>query len=153
MKKLHFSLMAILFALFAMVSFTACSSDDDDTPSTEAIKTNIVGMWQITHISGWSYDDTEEENLIKVDQDVPEEKSERILFKSDGTYKMYWYLGSYGWQSSRLNYKYEISGNKIELEGEGIYTVLSLKENIVVLQYTMDEGPQYKTNITCKRVD
>lgn len=145
--------MAILFALFAVVSFTACSSDDDDVPSTEEIKTNIVGMWQITHISGWSYDDTEDENLIKVDQDVAEQDSERILFKSDGTYKMYWYLGSYGWQSSYASYKYEISGNKIELEGEGVYTVLSIKGDVVVLQYTMDEGPQYKTNITCKRVD
>ena len=153
MKKLHFSLMAIFFALFAMVSFTACSSDDDDTPSTEAIKTNIVGMWQIVHISGWTYDDTEDENLMKVDQDVAEQDSERFLFKSDGTYKMYWYLGNYGWQTSRLNYHYEIYGNKIEIEGEGVYTVLSLKEDVVVLQYTMDEGPQYKTNITCKRVD
>ena len=86
MKKLYFAFMAILFALFSMVSFTACSSDDDDTPSTEEIKSNIVGMWQTTHIAGWGYDDTEDENLIKVDQDVPEEKSERILFKGDGTY-------------------------------------------------------------------
>ena len=92
MKKLYFVFMAILFALFSMVSFTACSSDDDDTPSTEEIKSNIVGMWQTTHIAGWGYDDTEDENLIKVDQDVPEEKSERILFKGDGTYKWYWYL-------------------------------------------------------------
>ncbi len=42
MKKLHFSLMAILFALFAMVSFTACSSsDDDDTSASGDIKTNV----------------------------------------------------------------------------------------------------------------
>ena len=52
MKKLHFSLMAILFALFSMVSFTACSSDDDDAPSQDDIKTNCIGMWQTTHISG-----------------------------------------------------------------------------------------------------
>ena len=42
MKKLHFSLMAILFALFSMVSFTACSSDDDDAPSQDDIKTNCT---------------------------------------------------------------------------------------------------------------
>ena len=60
MKKLHVSFMAILFALFAMVSFTACSSDDDGL-SSDDIKTNIVGMWQMTHISGWGYDDTEDE--------------------------------------------------------------------------------------------
>lgn len=73
--------MAILFALFSMVSFTACSSDDDDTPSTEKIKSNIVGMWQTTHIAGWGYDDTEDENLIKVDQDVPEEKMSAFFLK------------------------------------------------------------------------
>lgn len=86
MKKLHFSLMAILFALFSMVSFTACSSDDDDAPSQDDIKTNCIGMWQTTHISGWDYDDTVDENLIKVDQDVPEGEADRILFKGDGTY-------------------------------------------------------------------
>ena len=77
MKKLYFAFTAILFALLSMVSFTACSSDDD-VPSTEEIKNNIVGMWQTTHIAGWGYDDTEDENLIKIEQDVPEEKSERI---------------------------------------------------------------------------
>ena len=61
-----------------MVSFTACSSDDD-VPSTKEIKNNIVGMWQTTHIAGWGYDDTEDENLIKVDQEVPEEKRVRKL--------------------------------------------------------------------------
>ena len=91
MKKLHFSLMAILFALFSMVSFTACSSDDDDAPSQDDIKTNCIGMWQTTHISGWDYD--EDDNLIKVDQDVPIEDSDRILFKGDGTYKWYLYYG------------------------------------------------------------
>lgn len=82
MKKLHFSLLAILFALFSMVSFTSCSSDDDDVPSTENIKNNIVGMWQTTHISGWAYDDTEEENLVKVDKDVAEKDSRQFLFLS-----------------------------------------------------------------------
>ena len=103
--------MAILFALFAMVSFTACSSDDDETPSTEDIKTNIVGMWQSTHISGWDYDDTDEENLIKVDQDIPEADSYRMLFKGDGTCKEY-YWDDYKWHLDGT-YKYEVSGNKI----------------------------------------
>ena len=60
--------MAILFALFAMVSFTACSSDDDETPSTEDIKTNIIGMWQWTHVSGWDYDDSGEDFLGSPDK-------------------------------------------------------------------------------------
>lgn len=157
MKKLYFAFTAILFALFSMVSFTACSSDDDDTPSTEEIKSNIVGMWQTTHIAGWGYDDTEDENLIKVDQDVPEGDSERILFKGDGTYKWYWYYGG-DWHSSSSTYKYEVSGNKIILyDNRGdidiTYTVVSFKNDTVVLEVTLEEGPQYKQRITCKRVN
>lgn len=157
MKKLHFSLMAILFALFSMVSFTACSSDDDDAPSQDDIKTNCIGMWQTTHISGWDYDDTDDENLIKVDQDVPEGEADRILFKGDGTYK--WYENVDGnWQSSDYTCKYEVSGNKIILYGDRgdmdiTYTVVSFKNDTVVLEVTLDEGPQYKQRITCKRVN
>ncbi len=160
MKKLHFSLVAILFALCAMVSFTACSSSDDDTPSTETIKTNIVGMWQTTHVSGWAYDNTKEENLIKVDQDIADksEYAERILFKGDGTCYWYYYsTSSNKWVTAYLSYTYDVSGNKIIVyyknTVEQTYTVLSLKNDEAVLQYTMDEGPEYKTNITVKRVE
>lgn len=158
MKKLHYALMAILFASFSMVSFTACSSDDDDVPSTEDIKTNIVGMWQTIHVSGWSYDDTEDENLIKVDQDVTGQDSQRILFKGDGTcYLFYYSTYSNKWVAEYGSYTYDVSGNKIIVYYKNIvdqtYTVLSFKNDVVVLQYNMDEGPEYKTNITCKRVD
>ena len=157
MKKLYFVFMAILFALFSMVSFTACSSDDDDAPSQDDIKTNCIGMWQTTHISGWDYDDTDDENLIKVDQDVPEGEADRILFKGDGTYK--WYENVDGnWQSSDYTCKYEVSGNKIILYDDRgdmdiTYTVVSFKNDTVVLEVTLDEGPQYKQRITCKRVN
>lgn len=147
--------MAILFALFAMVSFTACSSDDDETPSTEDIKTNIVGMWQSTHISGWDYDDTDEENLIKVDQDIPEVESYRMLFKGDGTCKEY-YWDDYKWHLDDT-YKYEVSGNKIifyDSHGdiEGTANVLSIKGDVAIFEVTLEEGPQYKHRTTFKRV-
>lgn len=147
--------MAILFALFAMVSFTACSSDDDETPSTEDIKTNIVGMWQSTHISGWVYDDTDEENLIKVDQDIPEADSYRMLFKGDGTCKEY-YWDDYKWHLDGT-YKYEVSGNKIifyDSHGdiEGTANVLSIKGDVAIFELTLEEGAQYKQRTTFKRV-
>lgn len=150
--------MAILFALFAMVSFTACSSDDDETPSTEDIKTNIVGMWQCTHISGWGYDDTDEENMIKVDQDIPEAESFRMLFKGDGTCKEYdYYSEPYdGWDLA-YTYKYEVSGNKIILydshgDIDGTANVLSIKGDVAIFEVTLEEGPQYKQRQTYKRV-
>lgn len=147
--------MAILFALFAMVSFTACSSDDDETPSTEDINTNIVGMWQSTHISGWDYDDTDEENLIKVDQDIPEADSYRVLFKGDGTCKEY-YWDDYKWHLDGT-YKYEVSGNKIifyDSHGdiEGTANVLSIKGDVAIFELTLEEGAQYKHRLTFKRV-
>jgi hypothetical protein len=85
MKKIHSSLLAILLALLTTVTFTACSSDDNDSPSGEDLKTNIVGMWQTTHVSGWTYDDTEDENLIKIDQDITDKSddAQRILFKGE----------------------------------------------------------------------
>lgn len=148
--------MAILFALFAMVSFTACSSDDDETPSTEDIKTNIVGMWQCTHISGWGYDDTDEENIIKVDQDIPEAESFRTLYKADGTFKQYYYSKIYGWDLESTC-KYEVSGNKIILydsHGDIDVTanVISIKGDVAILEGTLEEGPQYKQRQTYKRV-
>lgn len=147
--------MTILFALFAMVSFTACSSDDDETPSTEDIKTNIVGMWQSTHISGWDYDDTDEENLIKVDQDIPEADSYRMLFKGDGTCKEY-YWDDYKWHLDGT-YKYEVSGNKIILydshgDIDETVNVVSIKGDIAIFEVTLEEGPQYKQRATFKRV-
>lgn len=156
MRKLYSSFVAILFALFAMVSFTACSSDDDG-PSSEEIKENIVGMWQETHISGWDYDDTEDENLIKVDKNVPEEDSERVQFNEDGTCKRYWHSNN-GWRPFGSSYSYKVSDNKIiiydnDYDIEDTYTVISIKNNTAVLEVTLEEGPQYKQRITCKRVN
>ena len=157
MKKLHFSLLAILFALVATMTFTACSSDDD-APSTEDIKTNIVGLWQTTHVSGWTYDDTEK--LIKVDQDIADKSDEaqRILFTKSGNCCVYNY-STYrnNWESLPELYSYDVSGNKIIVYYnstivEQTYTVISLKDDVVVLQYCMDEGDSYKTTITAKRV-
>ena len=158
MEKLHFSSMAILFALFTMVSFTACSSDDDETPSTEDIKTNIIGKWQLTHVSGWQYDNTEDD-LIKVDQDIPEKQGKRLLFKGDGTYKKYWYSGISGWYSPGYTCnKYEVSGNKIILYTssgtiEETVNVVLIKGDVVIFETTLEEGPQYKQRITYKRIN
>lgn len=87
MKKLHFSLLAILFALFAMVSFTACSSDDEDTPSTEDVQTYIIGMWQPTHVTGYDWD--ENDKPAKVDQDIDIDDAISFEFKQGGTFIIY----------------------------------------------------------------
>ena len=54
--------------------------------------------------------------------------------------------------------EYEVSGNKIILYASNgdigdTYRVVSIKGDVVVLEVTLDEGPQYKQQITCKRVN
>ena len=49
-------------------------------------------------------------------------------------------------------------GNKIILYASNgdigdTYRVVSIKGDVVVLEVTLDEGPQYKQQITCKRVN
>ena len=64
-----------------------------------------------------------------------------------------------GWHPESSANTYEVSGNKIifydSVDEDEIETctVLSFKNNIVVLEATLEEGPQYKQRITCKRVN
>lgn len=116
-------------------------------------------MWQTTHISGWTYDDTEDENLIKIEQDVTEDSryAHRILFKGDGSCYSYIYgKSSHSWISLSNYFTYDISGSKIILyyknEVDETYTVLSINDDTIVLQITLEDGPQYKTIVTCKKV-
>lgn len=157
MNKFYYSFVAILFAVFSMSVMTSCS--DDDEPSADEIKTNIVGMWHPTHLSGYDYDNTEDENIIKVDRDLNEtDDFVRVRNYGDGTYRTYWYSKTYGdWRIDQSG-KYEIAGNKIrmytstgELDNES--KVVSLKGNFLVFEYNLDEGSQYKAQVTYKRID
>lgn len=94
MKKLHFSLLAILFALFAMVSFTACSSDDEDTPSTEDVQTYIIGMWQPTHVTGYDWDENDKPAKVDKDIDIDIDDVVSFEFKQGGTFNEYYWTGN-----------------------------------------------------------
>lgn len=119
MKKLHFSLLAILFALFAMVSFTACSSDDEDTPSTEDVQTYIIGMWQPTHVTGYDWD--ENDKPAKVDKDIDIDDAISFEFKQGSTFNEYIWTGN-KWKIECSGEAYTISGNKLTTyEEDGIH--------------------------------
>lgn len=166
MKKLHFSLLAILFALFAMVSFTACSSDDDDTPSAEDIQTSIIGIWQPTHVSGYDWD-KDEDKPVKVDKDIDIDDDDAIAFefKQGGTFNEYVWTESneYGWTESKWTIEssgeaYTISGNKLTTyEEDGInvldvYTIQSISSTTMVLKYNLDGNASYPSTITFKKI-
>lgn len=112
MKKLHFSLLAILFALFAMVSFTACSSDDEDTPSTEDVQTYIIGMWQPTHVTGYDWDENDKPAKVDKDIDIDIDDAVSFEFEQGGTFNEYYWTGN-KWKIDCSGEGYTISGNKL----------------------------------------
>ena len=168
----------MFFALFAMVSFTACSSSDDDGDgtkelTTENVKTGIQGLWKITHVSGyvqdWNYDE-DDVHPIKVDKDVSDdtEGADHMLFSSDGTGVRYSYYdnswnpgGDLGYFGAEVaEFAYDVANSKILVydyyNGERLdlaqtYTILSLKDDAMVLQYSIKDG--YEATITCQRIN
>lgn len=120
MKKYFFYLTAFLMIALTSVSFTACSSDDDDEPSLSFSKEIIVGKWKITNIAG----NNEHGNWLLVGSEAE--------FKSDGTCK--------GWFSMEDAYK--IEGGRVKTyyartsEPMFVYTLLS--QNGTTLSVKMD---------------
>lgn len=126
MKKLFHNLTAILMIALVSVSFTACSSDDDDEPSLSFTKEIIVGKWKITNIAG----NNEHSNWLSVGREAE--------FKSDGT--------CIGWFSMEDAYK--IEGGRVKTyyartsEPMFVYTLLSHTGNTlsVKMDGTLDDN-------------
>lgn len=159
-KKMSlFGLIGLFVGIFTLSS---CSSDSDSL-DTDNLKTNIVGLWETHHISGYDYDDdnnSDEDLIIPIDSDITGSDRDRILFKGDGTYKKYFYLtSSDSWFSNSFaGGKYEVSGNRIyiyDTKGniEDTYTVTSLKNNTLVVEFPLDEGSKYINRLTLKKVE
>lgn len=156
MKKLHFSLLAILFALFAMVSFTACSSDDEDTPSPEDVQTNIIGMWQPTHVTGYAWD--ENDKPAKVDQDIDIDDAISFEFKQGNIFNEYIWTGD-RWEIECYGEAYSILGNKLTTYERDmgtnildVYTIQSINSTTMVLKYNLDGNASYPSTITFKKI-
>ena len=157
MKKLHFSLLAILFALFAMVSFTACSSDDEDTPSTEDIQTYIIGMWQPTHVTGYDWDENDKPAKVDQDIDIDIDDVDSFEFKQNGIFNEYIWTGN-KWKIECSGEAYTISGNKLttyDVDGItvlDVYTIQSINLTTMVLKYNLDGNASYPSTITFKKI-
>lgn len=157
MKKLHFSLLAILFALFAMVSFTACSSDDEDTPSTEDVQTYIIGMWQPTHATGYDWDENDKPAKVDQDIDIDIDDVDSFEFKQNGIFNEYAWTGN-KWEIDCSGEHYNISGNKLttyDVDGTtvlDVYTIQSINLTTMVLKYNLDGNASYPSTITFKKI-
>ena len=157
MKKLHFSLLEILFALFAMVSFTACSSDDEDTPSTEDVQTYIIGMWQPTHVTGYDWDENDKPAKVDQDIDIDIDDVDSFEFKQNGIFNEYAWTGN-KWEIDCSGEHYNISGNKLttyDVDGTtvlDVYTIQSINLTTMVLKYNLDGNASYPSTITFKKI-
>lgn len=108
MKKYFFYLTAILMIALTSVSFTACSSDDDD--ETSVSKAELIGTWY-----------TLEDDWVLVFTETSVTQYE--IWKSSGKYS----LNSY-----TVTTKYSLSGNRIVGE-DGLSATASINGNTLIV--------------------
>ena len=143
MKKLFL----IVAAMFAAVSFSACSDDDDNKINPN----NIVGTWQIIEIH---------ENDSYSDEKRPTESDYyTYTFSENGTAILKWYDGS----NEVYNYTYTIAGNELTLEeknsSEPMTYIFQIKEltksRLVLFEREVnpdDENDVYEATLVFKKI-
>lgn len=169
MKNLK--IMSLMLALMAC-TFTFVSCGDDDEEEVSVTKDQLIGTWEMTHISGWFYDENDNGNLVKhtVNMDADDNTLEeffkldifgeywRYLFKQDVfiAYNVYYPTGS--WQQE-FGVPYSLNGNKIiadysyTTEVKVEYVVLSISANQLVLKSRGEVNKEDRDlTITYKRI-
>lgn len=152
MKKLFL----IVAAMFAAVSFSACSDDDDKIDPNQ-----IVGTWQITREVG--YEIVPEEGKMEKDITYPIDDVNddygfyfTYTFNENGTgrYKSYYYYDN-NRLDSNWSIEYTISNNQLLMYEEpeegnptSVYNIKELTKNKLVLLYKVDDNDGYKAEIT-----
>lgn len=140
MKKFRNFLTITLLSLFCLSDFTSCSDDDPDSGS------NLVGLWESTHLYEWVKEDGKLVGTYEYDYD-----EFRLLFNSDGTYT-FWELEYYPtrWEIMSTG-KWSRKGNKVNFtsdEGSGYVTLEELSGNsmkVIFHDKYIDED-----NISCE---
>ena len=161
MKQIKF--LSILMLVLAGLSFTACSSSDDDENGGEVSEVKIeklVGVWQVYHIKGWG---TENGKPVESEYDVSPENTgadcDRHTFQADGSYQLSYYDTDNGrWKNDGSGYAYTVSGNKIVIthgsRTSHEYTVDKLTKNeLVMTRYIEYKDDQFYFKFSMKRVE
>ncbi|MDD7250807.1 MAG: lipocalin family protein [Prevotellaceae bacterium] len=158
MKKTGWISLLMLLTI-GMLAFASCS-DDDDAPSEQEVKEHIVGTWQSTHISGYWYDDNDDNSIVKVDRELKSAEQHRIHILQDGSFYEFRYSTfTSSWYPEGDSQNYTISENKFivtkkygSLSSKYVYTIISISDNTLVLGGCLDEGSKYTYRLTYKRV-
>ena len=145
MKKLFFC----AAALFAAISFAACSDDDDETNLTATPET-IAGTWQITYEEGVAIYDGEEETWS---ENYPDEDGWywTLAFDKNGTCIDTDY--ETGDDPYSIRYTYSISGSTLILKKANdesyTYEIKALTQSKLVL-FGFEDRAEYTS--TYKRI-
>lgn len=143
MKKLFL----IVAVMFAAVSFSACSDDDDKDVNPN----QIIGTWQIIEIH---------ENDSYSDEIWPTESDYyTYTFNENGTAILKWHDGS----NEEYNYNYSINGNVLTMNEknttEPITYIFQIKEltksRLVLFEHEVnpdDENDIYEATLTFKKI-
>lgn len=143
MKKLFL----IVAAMFAAVSFSACSDDDDNKIDPN----QIAGTWQIIEIH---------ENDSYSDEIWPTESDYyTYTFNENGTAILKWHDGS----NEEYNYNYSINGNVLTMNEKNttepmtyIFQIKELtKSRLVLFEHEVnpdDENDVYEATLTFKKI-
>ncbi len=134
-------------AMFAVVSFSACSDDDDKDVNPN----QIIGTWQIIEIH---------ENDSYSDEIWPTESDYyTYTFNENGTAILKWHDGS----NEEYNYNYSINGNVLTMNEKNttepmtyIFQIKELtKSRLVLFEHEVnpdDENDVYEATLTFKKI-
>jgi len=166
-KKYFWTMLTLIMAAFASVSFTACGNDDDDDEDNGTSKgtttESLIGTWEMTHIKGYTYDD--DDNLIRFDTDIePTKACEDYMEELDVADIVRYEFGenniftSYSFHTDSFKKgpttTYKVEGSTLILEPGGRQeeriTIKSLTEKQLVLYDK--EVDEYEITITLKRI-
>ncbi len=147
MKKFFF----FAAALFAAISFAACS--DDDEPGLPATPESIAGTWQITHEKGWEIYDGEKEVWS---ENYPDEEGGyyTYTFDKNGSFTE----SSYKDNELRNTYNssYSISGNELTIKNGG-YPTFEIKKltgsQLVLFESENGSDGSWESTMVFRRIE
>ena len=146
MKKLFL----IVAAMFAVVSFSACSDDDDNKDAS------IVGTWQRTHSEGWvTYSDGTRDEISEDYPAIDDAYYWTLNFQENGTMIRTSYSDNGAGHSS--NYTYTIAGKTLTTagsEGSIKYEIQSLStKNLTLFEKgEKEDGEKFEYTYTYKKI-
>lgn len=149
----------LIACLMTMVTFTSCSSDDDEIVEDEYTYTSIVGKWEVTHAEGIfdlhidgevikdlkfnMYYDDNHVYTSHIEKELEEIFHCRMMFNGVGNVTiMNSYSCEYCWDSSNT-FHYYINGNRLTICNENInnvYTILKLTHDTLILELKLEDS-------------